>query len=121
MELGRGIVLRRYGGLRTTVLTRGSALGRISADGPEAKPSLRQRGRQQNVRELAWTLDMAIVASLQFGNSPAGRPRFRSKWFEKSLGRVSFRNATHEGCGNGGLSIRRKAKRLLNGMQTEVT
>ena len=100
---------------------RGVRPGRVSADGPEAKPSLRQRGGQQNVRDLARTLDMAIVASLQFGNSPAGRTRFLSKWFEKTLGRVSFRNATHEGCWNGGLSIRRKAKRLLKATQTEVT
>ena len=64
---------------------------------------------------------MAIVASIQFGDSPAGRSRFLSKWFEKTLGRVFFRNATHEGCGNGGLSIRWKTKRLLKAMQTEVT
>ncbi len=67
--------------------------------------SLRQRGRQQNVRDLARTLDMAIVASLQFGDLPAGSTGFPGKRLEERPRRISFRNAGNESGWNAGLRL----------------
>ncbi len=64
---------------------------------------------------------MAVVASLQFGDGPAGSPSFPGKRFEKRSCRISFRNASNEGGWNAGLTIGWKTKRLLEAMQAKIT
>src|SRR5712691_11518804 len=51
------------------------------------------RGRQQNIRDLVRTFDVAVVASLQFGHLPAGGTSFSGKRLEERSRRVAFCNA----------------------------
>ena len=82
--------------------------------------SVWRRGRKQNGRYLAWTLDMAVVASLQLGDLPAGSASFCGKRREEWPCRISFRHAAYISRGNAGLPVSRKTKRLLKATQTEI-
>src|ERR1700690_1270861 len=99
---------------------RASSLRQIFADQPSGQTLLRQCGRQQNVRNLARTFDMAVVASLQFSDLPAGSTSFSGEPLEERPRRISFRNAGNEGGWNARLPIGRKTNRLLKATQTKI-
>ena len=64
---------------------------------------------------------MTVVASVQFGDIPAGSTSLLKEWLEKRPRRISFRNTGNK-CGrNAGLAISRKRKRILKATQTKIT
>ena len=64
---------------------------------------------------------MAVVASLEFGDLPAGSSSFCGKRPEDRPRWISFRDASHERGGNAGLSIGWETKSLLEATQAEIT
>src|SRR5579862_3217870 len=77
-------------------------------------------GRQQDIRNFTWTLDMTVVAGLQFVDLPSRRLRFPLKRLKERPGWISFRGPGDKSRGNAGLPIGGKANRFFEAPQTKI-
>src|SRR5579862_75027 len=93
----------------------------LVADQPGRPISLRLCCCQQDVGNFTRTLDMGVVAGIQFSDLPTQSASFCCKWGEEWPSRIFLSNARNEGGWNGGLPIEGKRQGLLKATQTKIT